>query len=271
MSEEVRSLDEILRNPNLPEEERQRLNREKVLGGSAFLLHEQGDVEVAGLAAEAELEELILWRVESDYTEKGFKAVLRVEPHLFAHYTEEILNKIAAAMRATMPHDETIDEIEARPSTARVSSDWRKQLKIANDSGPNNQALGIRMEPQHPMEDGLHFTNVWEQRVYTVLKERQAILPDNDTIGILPLPRMKVRKSIPVEPDFLITYRGRVGIIEVDGHYHRGPRSRADDNSRERLIRNAGVRQIDRIHVQDSTSKDDVEKFVTDFLKHLAD
>ncbi|MDQ0746897.1 hypothetical protein QF034_001128 [Streptomyces africanus] len=269
MADELRSLDEILANPNLSDEERQRLRRDKVLGGSAFLLHEQGDVEVAGLAAEAELEELIPWSQSSDY-ELGFKAVLRVEPHLFAHYTEEALNKIAAAMRVTMSHGETIDEIEARPSTAQVSVDWRKQFKAANGPAPNNQARRIRMEPQHPIEDGLHFTNEWERRVYMVLKERQAALSDNDTIGILPLPRMKVLKSIPVEPDFLITYRGRVGIIEVDGHYHRGPRSRSDDHSRERLIRNAGVRQIDRIDVRDSTSKEEVEKFVIDFLKHLA-
>ncbi|MDO0911112.1 hypothetical protein QQM39_09675 [Streptomyces sp. DT2A-34] len=265
MGEELRSLDDILANPNLPEEERQRLHREKVLGASGLLLHEQGDLETAALAAEAELAELILWNTFDN--EVGFKAVLMVEPYLLAQYTQEVLDKIAGAMRATMPHDETIDEIEVRPSVPRVSVDWRKRLKAANGQQPTNQARRVRLEPQHPTEDGLHFTNEWEWKVYRVLKERQAALPDNDTIGILPLPAMKVLKSVPVEPDFLITYRGRAGVIEVDGPYHKGMRS--DDHSRERLLRNAGVKQIDRIDVRDTTKKEDVEKFVIDFLKHL--
>ncbi|MGW6471107.1 hypothetical protein [Streptomyces nigra] len=186
-------------------------------------------------------------------------------------FTEDIIRDIARVMDDAVAKDPfAIPSLEARSLVPRISADWRKQLKEANGPAPHNHAKRIRLEPQRPMEDGLTFTNEWERRVYTVLKERQAALPDNDTIGILPLPRMKVLKSIPVEPDFLITYRGRVGIIEVDGRYHRGPRSRSDDNSRERLIRNAGVRQIDRIDVQDSTSKEQVEKFVTDFLKHLA-
>ncbi|WP_123963999.1 hypothetical protein [Streptomyces sp. TLI_185] len=100
-----------------------------------------------------------------------------------------------------------------------------------------------------------------------MLKERQAALPDNNTIGILALPRMKALKQAPVEPDLLITHRGRPGGIEVDGPYFKGMRS--DDYSREGLLRNAGIKHIARIDVRDSTTKEEVEKFVTDFLKHL--
>jgi hypothetical protein len=55
----------------------------------------------------------------------------------------------------------------------------------------------------------------------------------------------------------------------LDGSRHKGRAS--DDKSRERLLRNAGVKYVDRLDVRDSTQKQEVEKFVTtDFLKHLA-
>jgi hypothetical protein len=118
------------------------------------------------------------------------------------------------------------------------------------------------------MEDGVHFTNEWEHKVYVVLKERQAALPENQTIGIMPLGAMRVLGHT-FEPDLLITYRGRVGVIEIDGPHHKGRAS--DDKSRERLLRKAGIKHIDRIDVRDSTQKPEVEKFVTDFLNHLVE
>lgn len=63
-------------------------------------------------------------------------------------------------------------------------------------------------------------TNQYEQRVYQVLKQRQAALTDFETIGIMPLGGMRVGKRV-LEPDFLITYRGRAAVIEVDGPHHR--------------------------------------------------
>ncbi|MFH9355047.1 hypothetical protein [Kitasatospora sp. NPDC017646] len=159
-----------------------------------------------------------------------------------------------------------VRSIRARPLVPRVSTDWRDQLKAASGPRQSNQARRVRLEPQHPMEDGLHFTNQWEHRVYRLLKERQASLPDNDTVGIVPLGAMRVCGHT-YEPDILITYRGRVGVIEIDGPHHKGRRS--DGASRERLLRNAGVKHIDRIDVRDSTDRQEGEKFVTDFLKHL--
>ncbi|MGJ3559480.1 hypothetical protein ACR6C2_15055 [Streptomyces sp. INA 01156] len=147
-----------------------------------------------------------------------------------------------------------------------MSKDWRKQLKASNGAQPTNQARRPRLESQHPIEDGLHFTNEWEHRVYVVLRERQAALSDIETIGVLPLPGMRVLGHT-FEPDLLVTYKGRAGVIEIDGPHHKGRRS--DDASRERLLRNAGIKHIDRIDVRDSTTKVQVEKFVDTFLKHL--
>ncbi|MFJ6100314.1 hypothetical protein ACIQHY_04830 [Streptomyces sp. NPDC092359] len=267
MGEDLRSLDAILSNPNgLSKDEVDRLRGERALGAAAILLHRLGDAEAADVAADVTSVHLILW--ETDYGIDMYKALLEVEPHLLSRFTDDVLERIVEAMRSATIRDRgmSISYIEALPSIAEVSADWRKQLRTASGQRPTNQARRARLEPQHPMEDGLHFTNEWEHRVYKVLKERQAALPDNDTIGIMPLVAMRVHGHT-YEPDLLVTYRGRAGVIEIDGPHHKGRAS--DDKSRERLIRHAGIHYVDRLDVRDTTQKSEVEKFVTDFLKQL--
>ncbi|MER8027787.1 hypothetical protein ABTZ78_02245 [Streptomyces bauhiniae] len=270
MPDALRSLDDMLTNSDgMSADEVHRLRSEKVLGTTAILLHQEGDAKASELAAMlAELVTLDLEYSETDWGVDFYDAYLEVEPHLVPQFTQESLDRIEGEMRAATRKDKfEIKGLFVRPILPNVGLGWRKQLKVAGGPRPTNQARRVRIEPQHPVEDGLHFTNEWEHGVYQVLKEHQAKLPDNDTIGIAPLGALRVRKHT-FEPDFLITYRGRVGAIEIDGPHHKGRRS--DDHSRERLLRNAGIRQIDRIDVRDVSSKQDVEKFVVDFLKHLA-
>ncbi|MGW2079600.1 hypothetical protein ACWCOW_22130 [Streptomyces sp. NPDC001939] len=117
------------------------------------------------------------------------------------------------------------------------------------------------------MEDQLHFTNRWELEVYQVLKKRQATLPDNETIGIMPLGGIRVRHRV-LEPDLLTTYRGYAGVIEIDGPHHKG--HAGIDHSRTRQLLHAGVKVVDRLNVQEVGPLSEVEKFVDDFLKQLA-
>ena len=269
MSDDLRSLDQILANPDgLSQDELNRVRGERVLGAAAILLHRQGDNGTAELAADVTSAHLLLW--DTDFGVHTYKAVLEVEPHMLSGFTEDALERIVGAMRAATARDlnVTVGYIEVLPTIPEVSADWRKQLRTAAGPQPSNQARRVRLEPEHPIEDGLHFTNKWELGVYRVLKDRQLALPDNDTIGIMPLGAMRVRNHT-YEPDLLVTYRSRAGVIEIDGPHHKGRAS--DDKSRERLLRNAGIYYIDRLDVRDSTQRAEVEKFVTDFLKRLAD
>ncbi len=102
--------------------------------------------------------------------------------------------------------------------------------------------------------------------MYRVLRERQLALPDDETIGIVPLGGMRV-KGWTFEPDLLITYRGYAGVIEIDGPHHNGHAGR--DHSRSRLILNAGVRYVDRLNVEEVSSRAEVEKFVDSYLTRL--
>lgn len=69
------------------------------------------------------------------------------------------------------------------------------------------------------------------------------------------------------EPDFLITYRGCAGVIEVGGPHHAERVS--NGRSRERLLWNAGVKHIDRLDVRDIGSREEGGKVVTNVLKRL--
>ncbi|WP_327071826.1 hypothetical protein [Kitasatospora sp. NBC_01302] len=263
---EQRSLDDMLSSAEgMSDVELHRLKCERILGATAIMLHERGHTDASGLLAE--VTSLDLDYLGEDWNITQLEAVFDVEQLLGDRFTEELLDQIRTAMGAVVERGgEAIQRVRVRPLIPPVSADWRADLKAAQSGRQSNHARRVRIEPQHPIEDALHFSNEWEQRVYQVLKEQQEALPDNETLGILPLAAMRVLGHT-YEPDLLITYRGRAGIIEIDGPHHKGRRS--DDASRERLLRNAGVKHIDRLDVRDSTQKPEVEKFVADFLKHL--
>ncbi|MCR8573095.1 hypothetical protein [Streptomyces sp. Isolate_219] len=242
---------------------------EQWLAAAATLLHQQGDAEAALTATDVIAVDLSLWN-SGDFEPDGYRAFFTVEPHLVAQFTENVLRRIEDGMHAVMPKRTAIciESIHVCPVVPVPSADWRKQLRSANGPKPTNQARRVRLEPEHPIEDQLHFTNEWEHKLYRVLKERQASLPYNETIGIIPLPGMRVL-GYTREPDFLITYKGRAGVIEVDGPHHEGPRRASNDHSRTNLLMNAGVEWVDRIDVRDVT-KAEAEKFVDNFIARLA-
>ncbi|MEE4494717.1 hypothetical protein [Streptomyces sp. BE230] len=244
---------------------------EQWLAAAATLLYQQGDTEAAITATDVSAVDLSLWR-SGDYELDGYRAFFTVEPNLVEQFTGKVLKLIEDAMHAVVPRRTSIyvESIEVCPVVPVPSADWRKQLRTANGPTPTNQARKVRLEPedQHPIEDDLHFTNKWEYGLYQVLKARQAALPDNETIGIMPLGKMRLLGSTR-EPDFLITYKGRAGVIEVDGFHHGKPGRASNDHSRDNLMYNAGVRWVGRLDVQDVNTKAEVEKFVDDFLARL--
>ncbi|PZH16769.1 hypothetical protein C1I97_06030 [Streptomyces sp. NTH33] len=238
---------------------------EWLLGTSAVLAYHLGKTDTARMIADVSSVEVRLWNTEFDH--EGYRIVLVVEPSLYPTYNKRELDSIAEVMRDVMwGSGKSVDELVARPSIPRLGPDWRRQIKTADGPKPSNQGRRQQLEPSHPVEDQLRFTNEWEQRVYQVLKQRQESLPDSETIGIMPLGGMRVR-GWTFEPDLLITYRGYAGVIEIDGPQHKG--HAGYDHSRSRLFLHAGVKYVDRLNVEEVSSRAEVEKFVDDFLAQL--
>ncbi|RSS46525.1 hypothetical protein [Streptomyces sp. WAC08241] len=238
---------------------------EWLLGTSAVLAYHLGKTDTARMIADVSSAEVRLWNTE--YGHEGYRIVLVMEPSLYPTYTERELENIAEVMRDVMwGSSKSVDELVARPSIPRLGPDWRGQVKTADSPKPSNQGRKVQLEPGHPVEDQLRFTNEWELDVYRVLRERQHSLPDNETIGIMPLGGMRVR-GWTFEPDLLITHRGYAGVIEIDGPHHKGHAGR--DHSRTRLFLHSGVKVVDRLNVEEVKSRAEVEKFVEDFLAQL--
>lgn len=244
---------------------------EQLLAAAATVLYQQGDTEAAITATDVTAVDMHLWN-SNEYEPDEYKVYFTVEPQLVEQFTDAVIERIADGMHAVLPKRVAIriESIEICPVVPVPSPDWRKQLRAANGPMPTNQARKLHLEPedQHPIEDDLHFTNEWEHKLYLVLKERQATLPDNETIGILPLAGMRVL-GYTREPDFLITYKGRAGVIEVDGFHHGMPRRASNDHSRDNLMLSAGVWWVGRLDVRDVGTKAEVEKFVDNFLARL--
>jgi hypothetical protein len=112
----------------------------------------------------------------------------------------------------------------------------------------------------------LRFGSDEEILVYDALLRRQKALPQEGTIGILPgCALCTLRKTF--WPDFLITHRGKAGVIEVDGPHHRG--RAANDHSRDGYLRDAGIRLVERVVVEDTIDAATLDQFVERFLMSL--
>lgn len=68
-------------------------------------------------------------------------------------------------------------------------------------------------------------------------------------------------------PDFLVTHRGRAGVIEVDGPHHHG--RAAADQSRDRQLEDAGIVLVERIVVEDVTNETGLDLSIERFLSRL--
>lgn len=157
-----------------------------------------------------------------------------------------------------------------------VPLNWHQLLRQARQGGnqgrrPRSDAVRNKSssstEIKLPAEDNLIFTNIGELTVYRTLKEIQAELPPHETIGIFPLPGARVLNQT-FEPDIVVTYKGRAGIIEIDGPKHRG--RYANDRSRDRLFQSAGIHIVERLGVEEVSDADSLRTFLHIFIERLA-
>ncbi|MDN2497100.1 hypothetical protein FHY52_10390 [Nocardia nova] len=152
----------------------------------------------------------------------------------------------------------------------QVPFGWRKILESAPPNGkrPTNHARKIRSHSAF-IEDYLAFTNEGERTVYRALKQLQEKdLPSEETIGIYPLAGGRI-PSRTWEPDFLVTYKGRAGVLEIDGPHHN--HRRALDTTRDHLLRDAGVAYVDRITVEALADPIELASSLRRFLRRLSE
>ena len=165
------------------------------------------------------------------------------------------------------PRNEEAAGVVLQPTL--VDANWRETRARTQASKFTNQAALKPPAEHHPIVDGMHFRDNAEKRLYDALifaqREKYSA---TDTLGIVPNCAVRVL-DFTWEPDFIITFRGRVGVIEVDGRSHEVARKWASDKSRDELLQNAGMMVVQRIDVKDAEKWDEALAFVKSFLDKL--
>jgi hypothetical protein len=263
----ARTYAEMLADDKLDPGERRQIRGEACLGLAAHLLLHRGHESIVRL-----LLDVIRIVVEPDGDRfEPDNLWLEVAPEHMAGFSEAILDKYREACgEIEKRRDYGIWFAGAREILPDVGPEWRENLRqqLSGGKKPTNQARRVRTEPSRPREDGLSFTNGGELKVYQALKLLQDTLPRDKTIGIFPLAGGRI-PGHTWEPDVLVTYKNRAGVLEIDGPDHN--LRRALDVTRDHLLYDAGVAFVDRIPVEALSDPKELGAALTRFIRRVAD
>lgn len=233
-----------------------------VLDGRGWF--EQSDLIESGALSYMEIQDND-W---SNSSRTGIEPTLAVDPIHFPKVSKDAIDVMNQTLESM--HESSMvwmGGLRVRPLPAGRA--WREVRKSARQPdksrGATNQGA---YKPVSSLKrtDGLNFGSDEEIIVYRALRARQEVLPSEATIGILPGAAL-VTPERTFWPDFVVTYRGRAGGIEVDGPHHHG--RAAADRSRENFLTDAGLAWMDRITVEDAVQPVELSAFVERFLTRL--
>ena len=126
------------------------------------------------------------------------------------------------------PPEARVGSVDTRIRLDPVEAGWREAAYASLKGGNPNQ--GNLVSTGNITYNGRYYRSQDETVVAREL-DRRAIL-------FFPLPSAS-RARVLKEPDLVIVYRGKVGILEVDGAYHTG--RAADDHKRDLFFEQSGV------------------------------
>jgi hypothetical protein len=234
------------------------------LGAVVLALDARGQSEQGDLLVACELS----YEFDSEWGEgMAVIPVLSADPAAHPLVSEATLDFVEEQC-STIHNDWYVSVTHIRFRLRTPAGDWRERrqaLRDRGDRGVDNQGTYRSIASIH-REDRLNFGSDEEVLMYRALVRKQDALPAEATIGIVPGPAVRVRGRT-FWPDFVVTYLGRVGMIEVDGphHYQRA----AADHSRDALFGDSGITYSHRIVVEDTTDPKTLDLHVERFLQRL--
>lgn len=192
-------------------------------------------------------------RVGYDALEEQY--VNEVERDWDVYYVGETIRE---ALRAVTPYDIQVRDIAARFDQTPAVEGWRKDVAaLLLGRETHNQASG-----PGPMRmwENLRFRSESEKRVAQAL----------DTAGAMFLPNCRARATDDearrtVEPDFLVCWKGKWGILEVDGEPFHPPTRTVHDHTRDRVFKTHGVMVVEHFDASECFERpaEVVRKFLT--------
>lgn len=262
-----RTYTEMLSDRNLDPHERRQIEGEATVALAAAILLQRCQESLAVL-----LLDVISIRVEREWPNNDYDLWLEVAPEHYSQFTEEIVDSLrTVCVEVAARRGYGIDWVGVREVLPEVGPQWREQVRqhVSGGKRPTNHARRVRNSSVRFAEDWLSFTNSGELTVYQALKKIQENeLPPDETIGIYPLPGGRVLRHT-WEPDVLVTYKRRAGILEIDGPDHN--RRRALDQTRDHLLLDTGIAFIDHVPVEALQDASELNQILHRFLRRLAE
>jgi hypothetical protein len=176
--------------------------------------------------------------------------------------TRRAFSQIANVIEEIGPlHLQYVRYITCELDRSEPPTNWRSDLANSISILNANQAIFTFRDSPKIIYEGLSFRSKTEIKLYEALLKRGLL--------VLPLPLAVLgRQRRYKEPDFVVCYKGKCGILEIHGDKWHPPETAAQEHERRREFINLGV-NIFEIFAADRCWRDP-EGVVNDFLKAFA-
>ena len=126
-----------------------------------------------------------------------------------------------------------------------------------NDNNINNQGIQFYSNSTIHTWERLRFRSKTEIKIAEALDRTEVLFVPN-SLARLTTPKGRENK----EADFLICYKGKWGVLEVDGPFHTAER-RVEEQERERIFKINGIKVVERFDAKECYETPDkvVQKF----------
>lgn len=185
----------------------------------------------------------------ADYTESEYQESEQHEPYMVrtnGQFYRDVFQTVVS-------HDVQLGQVQSRLRLDPVDAGWREAAYASLKGGDPNQGNLVSKG-----------TITYNGRFYRG-RDETTVARELDRRGVLfmPLPSVS-RSSILKEPDIVIVFKGKIGVLEVDGHYHTG--RAADDHKRDLFFEESGIFVK---HFNGDDVRGNVELVVDTFLRLL--
>lgn len=239
--------------------------QETVLFNTCELLAARGENEAAGLLAALNFR-LVLASYDDDrydYSALSTYAPLGLYEDLgkaaqegeLANTFFEVASTVSEIIASTQPK---VGFVVCDLDRHLPPQDWRADLASTIAVLKSNQALFTFPDSPKMIHEGLSFRSKTEIRVYNALVKKELL--------VFPLPVAVMGKSRQYkEPDFVVCYKGKTGILEIHGDKWHPPETAAREHERRREFAHLGI-SIFEIY-DASRCWDNPDGVVDDFLR----
>jgi hypothetical protein len=236
---------------------------DSLLFNASQILVSRAETQAAGLLAAFSF---MLHDATNDFDDEFTVLETRVALRQYEYLREAV--KSADTRRAFSQIADVIAEIgpyvryiACQLDRSEPPDNWRSDLANSISILNANQAVFTFRDSPKILHEGLSFRSKTEIKLYEALVKRGLL--------ILPLPLAVLgRQRRYKEPDFVICYKGKCGILEIHGDKWHPPETAAQEHERRREFINLGVNIFEIFDAERCWR--DPDGVVNDFLKAFA-